>query len=82
MTVPSSWIKNGQSKDDIGVIELRDAIGKRTGPFGLTAKITNPITLTGFHGDMYTATGQPRMATETKNYESISNDSISYELDS
>ncbi|MFD1902769.1 trypsin-like serine peptidase [Enterococcus termitis] len=28
MTVPSGWINNGQTKDDIGVVELRDAIGK------------------------------------------------------
>ncbi|OJG97627.1 hypothetical protein RV18_GL000695 [Enterococcus termitis] len=81
MTVPSGWINNGQTKDDIGVVELRDAIGKKTGSFGLTTKITNPITLTGFHGDWYTATGQPRMATETKNYESLTNDSIRYKLD-
>lgn len=72
----SGWTTTNQTQYDLGAIKLSNPLGNKTGWFGLTSNFTNPITLTGFHGDHdYT------MATQTGNATNVSTDLLYYQLD-
>lgn len=75
--IPRAWKEtNGPIDHDFGFIKVDKLYGEQNGWFGLSQKLSSPITLTGFHGD------EPwSMKTETGDILKISSNYISYVLD-
>lgn len=79
-SIPKEWLNNFNPKYDIAILELNQAVGRKTGNLNLSTQLTKNITLPSFPGEYYINNKHPRMVSTSGSYSSASAKFLYYNL--